>query len=296
MKQQADLSQTREFLYSHIKNKADTKALEWLDKQQNNILKAPDNLQSFYLAFSMASRYFKKEGLDLDETAKVEADKIRKGFQPAGWNVLEAARVFLLLLLPYEDADFYHASLKKLFETADVEEQIALYSALPLLPDPEHLTYRATEGIRSNITSVLDAVALNNPYPANYLNQDAWNQMILKAVFIQRPLYRIYASDERNNPELARMLMDLAHERWAAGRKITPEIWRFVAPYINEEILKDIQKILKEGDPLEKEACLLACTTSPSPEANDLVDKFDGIKPETVDAGKMWQQIGERSY
>jgi hypothetical protein len=296
MKHQAHLSQTREFIYEHIKIKANARALEWLEQQQDNIQENPENLQSFYLAFSMASRFFNKEDLELSEKSISEAERLRKGFQPSYWNLLQAARTFLLLLLPYEDAEFYHASLNKLFETADIEEQIALYAALPLLPDPNHLTHRATEGIRTNITSVFDAIALRNPYPADFLNKDAWNQMVLKAVFMQRPLYQIYGADKRANNDLARMLIDFAHERWSAGRKITPELWRFVCPYINENFLPDIKKTLTEGDALEREACLLACSLSPSPMAKQLVDKFPGLRLKINDPVKGWQEIGERSF
>lgn len=296
MKHQTHLLHTREFLHGRLKENASASALKWLEQQQANIQKDPQNLQSFYLAFSIASRFFNKENLELNERSISEAENLRKGFQPSHWNILQAARTFLLLLLPYEDAEFYHNTLNKLFETADIEEQIALYGALPLLPGPEYLIHRATEGIRTNITSVFDAIALRNPYPADFLDDNSWNQMVLKAVFMQRPLYQIYGADDRANSELARMLIDFAHERWSAGRKVMPELWRFVSPYISEALLPDIEKTLTEGDKLEREACLLACSLSHSPVAKQLVDKFPDSQVKTIDPARSWQDIGERSF
>lgn len=296
MKHQVQFSKSREFLYRYIKEKVNGRSLEWLDQQQKNIQHNPENLQSFYLAFSMASRYFKKDPLELSHSSVLEVENLRKGFQPSHWDVLQSARTFLLLNLPHEDADLYHNILNKLFETADIEEQVALYSALPLLPDPENLVHRTTEGIRTNITSVFDAIALQNPYPADYLPDDAWNQMVLKAVFMQRPLYQIYGVDERNNSELARMLIDFAHERWSAGREITPELWRFLTPYINENLQPEIEKTLAKGNPLEKEACLLACSLSSSPFAKQLVNKHSSPQLKSADASQSWVSIGERSF
>ena len=55
--------------------------------------------------------------------------------------------------------------------------------------------------------------------------------MILKAIFIERPLYKIYGLDKRMNKPLAEMLVAYVNERWAAGRDVTPELWRLVVPF-----------------------------------------------------------------
>ncbi|WP_255702686.1 EboA domain-containing protein [Antarcticibacterium sp. 1MA-6-2] len=136
------------------------------DKLQNNF-----ELRSFYLAFSSASRFIRKSNLDSAEEILARADSIRKGFQPQSWNLLQCVRTYFLLMLPQEDAEAYEHNLTKLHETADVEEQVTLYAALPLLPYPSINSKRAAEGIRTNITDVFDAIALDNPYPADFLNE-----------------------------------------------------------------------------------------------------------------------------
>jgi hypothetical protein len=66
-------------------------------------------------------------------------------------------------------------------------------------------------------------------------SQDDWNQMVVKAVFIESPLWPIQGLDERCNMRLARMLVGLVSERRAAGRPISPEVWRCIAPYLDAE-------------------------------------------------------------
>lgn len=290
---QADPGATKAYLYRLLQQQADKRSMEWLDQQSEKLGDGAAD-RHLFLAFGMASRFFGKENLQLSEEDIAEAEQLRKGFQPQYWTVLQTARAYLLLFLSRDNATDYTGSLDKLFETADMEEQQALYGALPLLDHPEALRMRASEGIRTNITGVFDAIALHNPYPAGFLDEAAWNQMLLKAVFMQRPLYKIYGADERANPELARMLVDFAHERWAAGRRVMPELWRFVGPYINEKYLPDLEKTLTTGDSLEAEACLLACTLSPSPQAKELLAQYPGLKGQAVPGQVNWQSIGER--
>jgi len=254
MTHQVDISAIKSFLKRIVREKVSDSGLVWLDQQD---LKLGTNFQlrSFYLAFCAVPRFIGKDQVHLTADQKTEADGLRRGFQPEHWNLVQCVRTYLLLMLPAENVDEYMATLTKLFETADMDEQVSLYGALPLLPYPEMMINRAADGIRTNITAVFDAIALNNPFPKDFLNEDAWNQMVLKAVFMQRPLYKIYGADERHNPELARMLIDFAHERWAAGRQVWPELWRFVAPYIDASNLSDIQKVI-DGDFLERKAGL----------------------------------------
>lgn len=290
MTHQVEISEIKNFLYELIQEQVNDRGLSWINQQK---VKLEDNFQirSFYLAFSSVPRFIDKDPLRLTEEQIAEADRLRNGFQPKLWNLVQCARTYLLLLVPNENAEEFIATLTKIFETADMDEQVALFGALPLLPYPEKLEKRAAEGIRTNITAVFDAIALHNPFPKDYLNEEAWNQMILKAVFMQRPMYRIYGAEERSNPELARMLIDFAHERWAAGRQVWPELWRFVAPFIDKNNLTDILKAT-EGEPLEKKAGLLACASSDEPEARQLLNQYPDIKEDIQTNRLDWRMIG----
>ena len=273
----------RNFLYHLIEAHADERTMSWLVKQQEK-LQGNYADRAFYLAFGMAPRFAEKRELRLSEAQRETANQLKTGFQPDGWLLSQLVRTYLLLLLPATDATTYAVTLTKLLETAEVDEQVAVYAALPVLAHPEALVPLAVNGLRTNITRVFDAIVLENPFPADYLDEAAWNQMILKAVFMGRPLYRIHKADARTNPALARMLVDFAHERWAAGRPVTPELWRFVAPYADASHRTDLDRVIASENPWESAAGKLACRQSTSP---DLQALANNNQPFT------WQQIGE---
>ncbi len=279
-------SAAQEFLYRLIETHADERTTQWLAKQQEKLL-ANYSDRAFYLAFGMVPRFAGKQVLALSEAQQKVAKQLRTGFQPDGWPLSQLIRAYLLLLLPTDQVAIYKATLTQLLETAEVDEQVAVYAALPLLPHPKAMAPLAINGLRTNITRVFDAIALENPFPADHLDEAAWNQMILKAVFMGRPLYRAYGSDARANPALARMLVDFAHERWAADRPVTPELWRFVAPYADATHQADLERVIASGNPLESAAGRLAYAQSGSAELQALTD---------TDQLPTWEQIGRELF
>jgi hypothetical protein len=68
------------------------------------------------------------------------------------------------------------------------------------------------------------AIACHNPYPFDWFDEDAWNQMVVKCVFVGAPLAGIVGLAERRNPSLIRMLRDFAAERNAAGRPLPQDV------------------------------------------------------------------------
>ncbi len=202
-------------------------SVTWLDEKQEQIAKGA-NTRVFFTAFSAVPRYTGKNQLNLTLKDLKTASAIQTGWFPGNWSVDQAARTLLVLALPQDDVEKYLHTLEQVFTTADVGELVALYQALPLLPYPERLRKRAAEGVRSNMIAVFNAIALQNPYPAQYFDTLAWNQMILKALFVGSPLHLIQGLDSRANPELARMVVDYAYERHSANRSIPAELWRLV--------------------------------------------------------------------
>ena len=119
--------------------------------------------------------------------------------------------------------------------------------------------------------AVFEAVAHRNPYPSEQFAENRWNHMVLKALFVGSTLHPIQGLDERANPPLARMLCDYAHERWAAGRPVSPELWRCVGPHADAEALADLQRVLATGDASERKAAALALAACPDPRASALL-------------------------
>ncbi|TGE22313.1 hypothetical protein E5K00_18895 [Hymenobacter aquaticus] len=267
-------------------------SVSWLQ----DTLSAQLSERDFLAAFSRVPRLSGKAHLALTQAQALEAKALHAGFSPERWTLAQATRALLLARAPHHSSDDYGALLHRLSATADLGELVALYSGLPVLPYPEtHLSW-ATDGIRSTITDVFDAVALHNPYPHDFLPPEAWNQMVLKAVFNARPLYQIYGLDNRRNPTLARMLLDYAHERWAAGRSLTPEVWRLVSPYFTPESLENLRPLLRSPEPLQVQAAALALSESTLPAAEQLLAQHPAARQTLSHESVTWHRIGEQAY
>ncbi len=222
-------------LSTWLKIRASDEGLAWLSRKQEEITRNTAE-KTLFTAFSAVSRYLGKQKLELSTEELQAAQELITGWHPINWTVAQVGRTLLILSFPQVEEDNYVATLDKIFAAADVGEAIALYQSLPLLPYPEKFKLRAAEGIRSNMSSVFNAVALENPYPAKYLDDLAWNQMVLKALFIGSPLNPIYGLGSRNNRQLSQMLIDYARERLAAHRTVNPELWQLVAPFNSQAV------------------------------------------------------------
>ena len=255
--------------------------LDWLDATAAQLAgAAPD--RALFAAFAAAPGRVGRD--ELGPCA------LHDGVHLAGWTRDQAARVLLLLARPSDDG--FLPALDRLFAAADLAELVCLYQALPLLPFPERLTGRAAEGIRSNMLPVFKAVALGNPYPAGWLDEGAWNQMVLKAVFTSCPLGGIAGLDRRANPTLARMLVDYARERRAAGRPVAPDLWRPVGPFAaGESALRELRLELEGPDPARQGAAALALAASPDPAAPALLELRPGFAAEIREGRLSWETL-----
>ena len=289
-----DRSRVKELLSEWLGRAADDDGLDWLHEQREQIATGAPR-RTFYTSFSAVTRYIDKDDLELSGEDLDAADEARAGWHPVGWSADQAGRTLIVLSLPHEDKDEYLHVLDRVFAHADVGESVALYQALPLLPYPEAHRDRAAEGVRSNMTSVLEAVAHRNPYPAEHFDEGAWNQMVLKLVFEGSPLYPIQQLDERANPTLARMLVDYAHERWAADRSVPPELWRLVGPFAQDGALDDLERVLRDGTEAEREAAALALSTSPAARADTLLqNEAPNLKQEVESGSLTWDDFQEQ--
>jgi hypothetical protein len=225
--------------------------------------------RELHIFLGLAPRRLGKADLALTQADLAAAEEARPGWNPAGWSIDGAARV--LALLVYRRSRPFAEVFKDLRRTADAAELVALYRGLPLYPEAESLDFEVGEGLRSNIRAVFEAIAHGNPYPRERFDEHRWNHMVLKALFVGSRLAPIQGLDERANPELARILHEYAHERWAAGRPVTPELWRCVGPFATGEMpLADLARALGEGGAAAR-AAALALVASPAPGARDLL-------------------------
>jgi hypothetical protein len=229
---------------------------------------------------------------DLTLTAEdlAAAARARPGWRPVGWSVDQAARLALLLNAG-STPERLARRLEQLCTTADIGELVAFYRGLPLYPEPARYVQRAGEGARTNMRAVFEAVAHDNPYPAEQFSESAWNQMVVKALFIGSTLHPVQGLEKRCNPELTRMLCDYAHERWAAGRPVSYELWRCVGRYADDGAVTDLQRVVETGTPLERQAAALALADSPHPGAAALLAGMPDLAAR-IRAGELsWESL-----
>jgi hypothetical protein len=265
-----ETSKLIDLLCAWVARRIPAEARRWFDEQVAKLRAAPAE-KDIYLALGYATRRLGKVDLDLSRGELADAGEARPGWDPSDWSVDQAARVaFILASFDGDDARF-KTRIEQLFRTADIGELITFYRALPLYPAPKLHVARAREGARSGMQPIFEAVAHRNPYPREAFDENAWNHMVLKALFIGSKLDPIQGLDERANPRLMRMLCDYAHERWAAGRPVSPELWRCVGRFADEAALSDLARVLETGGLAERQAAALALTASGSARAKSLL-------------------------
>ncbi len=268
----------------------ESRAENWLEERCASI--RAGNLQALYLGFGLVSRKIPKLEFGLNNEELAQANIARSDWQPDRWSLQDAARTLIVLEYAADHPDPLVSVLDKLFAAGEVHELIALYQALPVLPDPQRLTQRAGEGIRTNMQSIFRAIAHHNPFPSEQLDEGMWNQMVLKCLFIGVPLHPVIGLDSRINPALSQMLCDYAHERWAASRTVHPELWRCVRPEMTATALGDLQRVIEQGDDLEKQAAALSLASSSLPEAKELLLASSPEFLKQIEAGTLnWESV-----
>ncbi|PZR39655.1 MAG: hypothetical protein DI538_06385 [Azospira oryzae] len=285
-----DKNQLQSKLADYIGARVPADAWQWLQEKATLVTK---DSKQFHIAFAAASRKLGKQAVVLTAEEQTGLQQIRKQLTVTGWAIDRLCRVWLLLQLNSEDEDNYVQTIERLFPAAEMNELVALYSALPLLAYPQRWRARCAEGIRNNIADVLEAIMCDNPYPSEQLDEAAWNQLVLKAIFTEKPLQKVIGLIERSNETLANSLTDYAHERWAAHRKVLPLLWQCVGRFINAHNFADIQRIALSTDAREREAAALACQQSTYAPAQELL-KTNTLLQQLVNRGITWQEIAEK--
>ena len=285
-----EFDQLNTFFLGVLQKNLSADAWKWLH-QEGESIRGGGALSKFNVAFVAMPRKTRKNPISVSKGEAVALSSIRKDLSIADWTVDRLSRVWLLLQLNPVDKEKYIAGIENLFLNAEMSELVALYSALPLLAYPESWRKRCAEGIRSNIGQVLDAIICNNPYPSEHLDEAAWNQLVLKAIFTEKPVLEISGLKSRANRNLARALSDYAHERWAAHRPVNPLLWICVSPFIDERNFSDIQHVFTSDNPAERNAAALACYESGYEPARRLLEQSPELKTGIEERKISWSAV-----
>jgi len=261
----------QEIIYSKLLDEE----LDWLT--DNIQLSEKDELgNKFIMSYNLIFRFISNDKIEWNSEELVFLEKKYPSFSESKWSKQTICRALLMVRFTEGNGE---KTLKKLMETCSVKELQDFYKNLFFLAAAPKLTSLVEEGIRTNTTDVFDAIALRNPYSANFLSEDAWNQLVLKAIFMERPLYKIYNLRGRNNEKLALMLNDYIKERWSAGRTVSPEVWQLMLGYNNPELQTTIKKASKSKNELEQRAAQLV---------------WEERNPNAIEDKVAWIEIGKQ--
>ncbi|MCC3217669.1 EboA domain-containing protein [Chryseobacterium sp. X308] len=268
-----------EIIYSLIQTRLSKKQMDWM-----KTVMLFENETLFFQNFRRISQVIPSVSPEWSSSEKINLEQLYSGLTSGRWNLQQFCQCLLMVCVP-EDQNV--AIVKKLMQSADISELIGLYKGIFFLENAYEFVPLVEEGIRTNIPSVFDSIALFNPFAARYLPQQSWNQLVLKALLLERPLYQITNLDLRKNEMLAFMATEYIHERWSAGKTVSPEIWRLMEGFVNREITADLLKVIESGDPLSKHAAIIVLRESASNTCNNILRPINTT---------LWNYIGEQYY
>jgi len=202
--------------------------MQWLDGEIERQHAGLDE-RRLGIALGMVGRKIGRVDLAPPPDEVDAAGRLRPRWQPELWGTDEAARVALVLATYRDDDAVFATRVDRLCATGELTEQVAYLKGFAIFPAARELHDRAREAVRSSIGAVFEAIACGNPYPCDYFDESAWNQMVVKCVFSGLPIDSIVGLRERRNAELLAMLGDLVSERTAAGRATPDAVHRYIA-------------------------------------------------------------------
>ncbi|MBM3991391.1 MAG: hypothetical protein FJ298_10360 [Planctomycetes bacterium] len=228
----------------------------WFDAARGEIARGVNN-ERFCALFSLGSRFAPRGLLQPSPDELQAALAVAPGWNPQRWTSLEALRVALVLSRADLAQPEAVAAIEELFRYADMGELCAGYKLLAHLPGPERFVWRAGEGARSSMKAVYESACCDTSFPEQHFDAIAWRQAVIKALFIEAPLWRVGGVDRRLDAELARIALDLADERRSAGRDVNPELWMCLGTFGGERALASLELELRGGPPRGRAGAVL---------------------------------------
>lgn len=204
---------------------------KWFQAALQAIVASDHVIEDLGLYSAMAKRKLGPGTLHNATTRAMVIDSALSPLDIHRWSNADAARLILLMSAIEREPELAEDIILSYYKMGDESEHIALVQGLIFFAPGEYLTELALDVGRTNNLEVLAALTLDNPYPACSYSEQAFNQMVLKALFLGLAIERIEGIEQRANPDLARMCENYVVEREAAGRTVPGDIWLAIGPF-----------------------------------------------------------------
>lgn len=224
----------------------------------------------FFYLFGVCSRWFDVNPVDLRDSKFLKNEDTFGVLSKWQWTSL--ARLYLIVVVAKRNSkEGFIQLIESLFNIADVQESIVLIQSLAFVPYSDLFVEKAREAARSNMTTLFTAIAHESDYASLHFDDLGWNQLVLKAAFLNVSIIGINGLKSRNNKALVSMLRDYASERKAASREVPWDLWCCIA-WVAQG--KDNLDYLKEqhslGNAKAKAAIVLALLENKDEQASAL--------------------------
>lgn len=171
-----------------------------------------------------------------------------------------------------------------LYLAGDMEERTIVLRSIAIRPITDATLRLLEEVQRTNVESHFIACALDSNLAIRArehgaFDEAAFNRLMLKAAFLGLPLERMKEATDGANPELSRMLQDLATEREAAGRGVWADTCRMVGHAPTAGSIARIVGGLEHGDDRLRLSAALAVGLLPKGAYADLIKERVAREP-----------------
>ncbi len=274
-------------LLTLIQNNLDQGPKDWFFKKLEGVLES-NSARDLYLFYSLCGTKLGDGVLGDINSSDTELNKYVSEHQ---MTQVQLGRIALIVNVLTENPDFFTPKVRNLIQVADQVELATFLRYLVLLPNPEEFQLVAADALRTNITTVFNALSQDNPYPGQYFNDQQWNQMYLKSAFMGCDLSRILDVDKRGNEDLSRIISDYAHERWAASRDVDVYFWRPTSKFLKNGLLDDMKRLFESKDPIKNKAAALCCYHSENEAANKMLNEHPELLTMMENSTLTWENL-----
>ncbi|MCP4074627.1 MAG: hypothetical protein GY744_00400 [Gammaproteobacteria bacterium] len=227
---------------------------EWLQKALQTISTSDQISEDLGLYSAMAKR--KLGPALLTHSAGIDNEFSTINLQR--WSIADAGRLILLITAIQHAPEQSQSIIVNYYKMGDESEHIALIQGLIIFAPADFLTELALDVGRSNNLEVLAALILDNPYPACFYNEQEFNQMVLKALFLGLSIERIEGIQQRANADLTRMGENYVVEREQANRSVPVDIWLAIGPFASDTGKQQLLKYISHEEVGHRYYCALA--------------------------------------
>lgn len=231
-------------------------AADWLRQAIEQTEK--DAAKNLPVLFPQLPRRLGRNPFTKGEHSRAAGDSREARIDLGAWRACDAGALLLLEAQSRDPQSPDPQSTEQfldLYYHGDMEEKAMVFRAAACMPIGATTVTLLGEAQRTNTSNHFEAAVCDSNVlvraveaAGDAFTQAEFNRVVLKLAFVDLPLSRVFDVSEKANPELSRMLQDLATEREAAGRRVWRDTNLLIAQAPTAGTIARIAGGLEHGD------------------------------------------------